>query len=134
MTVLFDQAFNKKAPEVTGKPFGMIRDVDQVWAFEPLEGKFGKHNTLVLETDEVSVHDCWKNSMILDRYERSDVWPTAQEDVRDQIEVLRTVKQDLFKVFDECSDDIQGFLKNAEGWSEYSRPAKQVSEAVADLA
>ena len=38
--------------------------------------KFGKENTLLLESEEISVWKCHENSLIVDKFEREDVWPT----------------------------------------------------------
>ena len=29
--LIFDRRYNTSAPEIVGKPFGMIRDLDQIW-------------------------------------------------------------------------------------------------------
>lgn len=34
MMALFDQDYNKAAPDITGKPYGTIRDLNQVWKSE----------------------------------------------------------------------------------------------------
>jgi hypothetical protein len=86
MFAIFDQQFCKDAPEITGEPFGTIRDLPKVWESidciefaeknkEKFEG-FSKKNTLVLESDECNVYECFENSLIIDRYDRNDVWPT----------------------------------------------------------
>ena len=84
MKVLFDQGFNKSAPEITGQPYGFIRDLEQIWKSnecQKLSEKFDfdQKNTLMLESDEINVHECHENSLIIDRYTREDVWPTELE-------------------------------------------------------
>ena len=63
----------------------------------------------MLESDEIS--NFHENSLIVDRYEREDVWPTEMNQVRDQFEILRRIKEDLFNILDKCEGDIQKFLK-----------------------
>lgn len=80
----------------------------------------------MLETDEIEVYRCFENSLIVDRYERDDVWPPSLDQYRDQLKILSTVKQDLFNVFDSCHD-VQEYIKNpVKSFSEYTRPAKQL--------
>ena len=78
---LFDQEYNRHAPEITGEKWGYIRDLSRVWASATT---FGPSNTLMLQTDEINVYECHKNSLIVDRYEREDVWPTTNQEHRDQ--------------------------------------------------
>ena len=40
---------------------------------------FDHNNTLLLENDEINVHECHENSLIIDTYTREDVWPTELE-------------------------------------------------------
>lgn len=63
---------------------------------------------------------------MVDRFEREDVWSTELETMRDQIEILRKVKEDLFSIFDKCDGDIREHIPKAE-FSEYVRPATQVN-------
>ena len=89
MMALFDQEYNRKAPEITGERWGYIRDLSKVWASTACKNlssatTFGPSNTLMLETDEINVYECHKNSLIVDRYEREDVWPTTNQEHRDQ--------------------------------------------------
>jgi hypothetical protein len=36
---------------------------------------FSEKNTLMLESDECNVYECFENSLIIDRFDRDDVWP-----------------------------------------------------------
>jgi hypothetical protein len=62
-------------PKVTGDEFSRVKDLDRVW--NTCDKQFGPKNTLMLESDEVSVHYCHKNSLIIDEFTREDVWPTS---------------------------------------------------------
>lgn len=91
MFALFDQSFNKEAPELTGEKWGMIRDLNKVWASTDCQSlakkcgikAFDGTNTLMLETEEIDVHDWIDNSLIVDRYDRDDVWPSSADLARD---------------------------------------------------
>ena len=88
MRALFDQKFCEKNPQVTGEEHGFIRDLDLVWSsndcyqlyqeeiYVPNGFKFDKSNTLMLESEEISVYKNAENALIVDRYQREDVWPT----------------------------------------------------------
>lgn len=78
MFQLFDQEYSKEDPEVTDEKYGRIRDLPQVWNSEAVKNSkvpFGPKNTLVLETDEEHVYECHENSLIFDKFTRTDVWP-----------------------------------------------------------
>jgi hypothetical protein len=130
MFCLFDQDYNEKSPEITGEKFGLIRDLSKVWQAEKVvncEINFDQTNTLMVETDEITVYNCWKNSIIVDRFERRDVWPMANdENFRDQPAILRSIKEGIFDILDNCQTDIQSYLKDAKFDSEYVRKAKQL--------
>jgi len=95
MRALFDQSFCEKNPQVTGEEHGFIRDLDKVWTSNdcyqlgqdevhvPNGFKFGKQNTLMLESEEISVYKNAENALIVDRYQKEDVWPTQKEHIRD---------------------------------------------------
>jgi hypothetical protein len=106
MFCLFDQEYNQKSPEITGEKYGIIRDLEKVWASERVvnsEISFGKHNTLMLESDEITVFNCHENSLIVEPFERKDVWPMAGDsNFRDQSEILRQIKEGLFELLDNC--------------------------------
>ena len=109
MMALFDQDYNKSAPELTGDKWGMIRDLQKVWdspACKKLDCNFGPSNTIMLETDEINVHDCIENSLIVDRFEREDVWPTNIEHMRNQVEILTSIKDNIFALLDTCQGDV----------------------------
>ena len=117
MFSIFDQKFCKASPEVTGEKFGFIRDLPLVWSsmacknFEKTKGiQFGPENTLMLESDEMEVYDCWKNALIIDRYDRDDVWPSLKGEHRDQVMILQSIRNDLFKILDTQKGDIREFL------------------------
>jgi hypothetical protein len=80
MFCLFDQEYSeqsKRSKQITGEKYGLIKDLKKVWESESVHNsdvKFDKHNTLLLDTDEVSVYNCHKNSLIIDSFEREDVW------------------------------------------------------------
>jgi len=76
----------------------------------------------MLESDEINVHDCHKNSLIIDRFLREDVWPTEADYPRNQVQILQTIKNDLLKLLDNCGEDIQDCIKTFE-FSEFLRPA-----------
>ncbi len=133
---IFDQEYNRSAPEITGEKFGFVRDLDKVLASKKVDAGKSKANILMLDSDEVSVHDCFENSLVIDRYERSDVWfDPAHGEYRDQVQILKTIKADLFAMLDACGTDVREFIsasanasEEATGfkWSEYLRKAKQV--------
>mmetsp|Transcript_34701 Transcript_34701/g.53218 ORF Transcript_34701/g.53218 Transcript_34701/m.53218 type:complete len:260 (-) Transcript_34701:20-799(-) len=139
---IFDQDYNRSAPEITGEKYGFIRDLDKVLACKRLPKGTTKANILSLESDEVSVHDCYENSLVIDTYERDDIWPdpAAPEKYRDQIKILKSIKNDLFKMLDQCQSDVPEFLKSTKNhsedagendgfqWGEHLRKAKQVSK------
>lgn len=82
MFCLFDQEYNQKSMEVTGEKYGLIRDLKKVWNSEKVTNSdvsIDKSNTLMLETDEITVYNCHENSLIIDRFERRDVWPMADD-------------------------------------------------------
>ena len=68
----------------------------------------------MLETDEVNVYKCWRNSFIVDKFEREDVYPKVGKlhEYRDQIIVLKTIRDDLFKILDTQRGDIREFIAN----------------------
>ena len=51
---------------------------------------FGPDNTLMLESDEPNVYNFPENSLIIDRYDRDDVWPSpgCNKPYRDQQKIL----------------------------------------------
>lgn len=109
MSALFDQEYTRAAPEITGKPYGMIRDLEKVWQsanvkrLEQLQDcSFGLPNTLMLETEEIEVYLCHENSLVVDQFEREDVWPDSLQTARDQVKILTSIKQDLFALLDTC--------------------------------
>lgn len=132
MIALFDQDYNKPAPDVTGEKWGTIRDLQKVWesdAVKNLSSKFGPENTLMLESDEVSVHDCFENALITDRFERNDVWPEDMSKARNQIEILTAIKEDIFKILDKCDTDIPAYLnENSKDLSSYLKKARKVTQ------
>lgn len=103
--------FNHEPIHLTGDPNGIIRDLNKVWNSKSCgdlskHDCFGPENTIMLESDEISVYNFHENSLIVDRYEREDVWPTEMNQVRDQFEILRRIKEDLFNILDKCEGDI----------------------------
>lgn len=119
MCALFDQEFQNKGSfehnqepiSITGDRNGIIRDLNKVWNSKSCSDLskhdiFGPENTIMLESDEVSVYNFHENSLIVDRYEREDVWPTEVGQIRDQFEILRKIKEDLFEILDKCEGDI----------------------------
>jgi len=137
MSALFDQEYNRAAPDITGEKWGFIRDLPKVWAAEVFKGEecsYGQANTLMLETDEINVYDCYQSSLIVDRYHREDVWPEDPKEARDQITILREVKQDIFRVLDQAEDNLPDFLERcSEGpqspinFCDYVRKAKKLA-------
>ena len=56
----------------------MVRDLEKVWSSKYFRrAGYGPSNTLMLESDEVSIHHCHRNSLIVDEYTREDVWPSS---------------------------------------------------------
>ena len=110
MFCLFDQDYNQKSQEVTGERYGLIRNLKKVWSSEKVANsglKLDKSTTLMLETDEITVYNCHENSVIVDRFERKDVWPMAGDgEFRDQADILRQIKDDVFEVLDKCTTDV----------------------------
>lgn len=131
MFCLFDQDYNEKNAHVTGEKYGLIRDLSKVWKSEKVANSdltLDKSTTLMLETDEITVYNCHENSLIVDRFERRDIWPMAGDtDFRDQPEILRLVKEDVFKVLDQCRGDVQEYLKKEDlDFSQHTRAAKKL--------
>lgn len=60
----------------------------------------------MLESEEIAVWKCHENSLIVDKFERNDVWPTEPEQVRDQEAILNGIKGELFGILDGCTDDV----------------------------
>lgn len=91
---IFDQHYCDLSPEVTGTPYGLIRNLKKIWESDFVANQltqgvnFNEVNTLMLDTEEIDVFNCFENSLIVDRYERNDVWPPTMAEYRDQIEVL----------------------------------------------
>lgn len=122
MEALFDQEQCEKNSHVTGETFGFIKDLEKVWATNncyqmaqneqnvPDGFRFGKENTLLLESEEISVWKCHMNSLIVDKFESSDVWHTQEDHVRDQKAILNGIKSDLFAILDGCDGDVQSYL------------------------
>jgi hypothetical protein len=65
----------------------------------------------MLEIDDIYVYDFHENSLIVDKFERKDVWPTTNKKHSD---ILVSIKQDLFQIFDLCKCDIREFLNNCK--------------------
>jgi hypothetical protein len=81
-----------------------------VWGSDAVQNqkiKFGPENTLMLDSDEVSVYNWHKNSLITDRFDRDDVWPSEPSRVRNQIEILTAIKDDIFHLMDTCGADVR---------------------------
>ena len=72
-----------KSEEITGEKFGTIRDLDMVLNSDACKGSevnFSKENVLMLESDEVKVHNITQNSLIVDEFSRNDVWPSDENE------------------------------------------------------
>lgn len=131
---IFDQHYCDQAPEITGKPFSFIRNLTKIWESDFVanqlaaqkETVFNEANTLMLETEEIDVYNCFENSLIVDRYERNDVWPPTMAEYRDQIGVLKAIKQDLFTLFDECENVKDYIASPATPFSGFMRAAKRL--------
>lgn len=72
----------------------------------PEDFTFGPNNTLMLESDEVNVFNCHENSLIIDKMQREDIWPQDLKTFRDQPQILKSIQENLVKIFDTCQDDI----------------------------
>lgn len=78
-----------------------MRDLEQVWdadVFKKDDGKrlYGPHNTLLLDSDESKLQLATPNSLVIDSFERNDVWLPPElaakgEKRRDQAEVLASI-------------------------------------------
>ena len=79
---------------------------------------FGESNTLVLDTDEIDVYNCHKNSLILKKVTQNDIWPLNKEEYTDQHEILANIRNDIFTILDKCQDDMQGYLRDQVGHDE----------------
>lgn len=97
MFAIFDQQYCEPNSDVTGEKFGFIRDLDKVWDSQTCKDYakktgiiFGPDNTLMLESDEPNVYNFPENSLIIDRYDRDDVWPSpgCNKPYRDQQKIL----------------------------------------------
>lgn len=94
MMAIFDQEFSEKSPEVTGEPYGFIKNLEKVWMSDHCQQendqtefgfKFGEKNTIVLDTDEIDVYNCHKNSLIIKKVTQNDIWPLNKESYTDQV-------------------------------------------------
>ena len=76
--------------------------------------KFGASNTLLLESDEEQCFHDWRNSLVIDRFTREDIWPSISnfEDHRDQIKILRDIRDDIFTILDTSKGDIRTYLRD----------------------
>lgn len=113
MLAIFDQEYSEKNPEVTGEPYGFIKNLEKIWDSEHCQKKadFGAKNTLVLDTDEIDVYNCHQNSLILKKVTQNDIWPMNVEQYSDQNQILANIRDDLFTILDKCQDDVQEYLK-----------------------
>ena len=96
-----------------------IKNLDKVWSSPYLKKLAGMgrtydaKNTLILDTDEQSVCLCKENALVIDKYERRDVWhsPTDPEPKRDQLEILNSIQGDLLNLLDYRFTDVREFLQ-----------------------
>ena len=75
--LLFERKFNTDAPRSNGKYYGVIRDLNKIWNSDEIKSeqtKFGPENTLMLESDEILLYNCYENSLIIPKYKEEDVW------------------------------------------------------------
>ena len=91
MAAIFDQECTDENSEITGKPFGRIRNLDKVWKHErcqeiyecddslPEEFSFGPKNTLIIECDEPVVYNCHENTLIMNKFEPEDICPGTRD-------------------------------------------------------
>lgn len=119
MFAIFDQKFCVPSEEVTGKKYGFIRDLNKIWTSSACKDyakqtnyAFGPENTIMLESEEEQCFNCWRNSLVVDRYEREDVWPTigSVDDHRNQVSILKSIRNDLFAILDSQKGDVREFL------------------------
>lgn len=90
----------------------------------------------MLESEEVSVNACWRNSLIVDKYTREDIWPQIGkvDEHRAQVDILFKIKNDMFALLNTQKGDIREFLANQCGndnksafkLSSFIRKAKKV--------
>jgi hypothetical protein len=120
---IFDQNYCNPDPKITKEKYGFTKDLNKVWQSQLIDGKFDETNTMLLESDEVSVHHCYENALIIDRFERSDVWPEPDEEYRDQAAILKAIRDDIFALLDKNTTDIREVLESME-FSEFLRKAK----------
>lgn len=148
---IFDQQFCTPSQEVTGKKFGFIRDLKQVWASNACQTyakehdiEFGPSNTIMLESEEEQCYNDWRNSLVIDRYLREDVWPSIDkvDEHRNQVKILKAIRDNLFDILDHAKGDVRDFLKNQCDQSSdqaqvklcsYLKKAKKVKKNADDL-
>lgn len=70
--------------------------------------------------------------MIVDRFDREDVWPVPDKEYRDQLAILDQIKVDLFRLMDSPEPDVREAIKKAT-FGEYLRAAMKVSAADRDI-
>lgn len=90
----------------------------------------------MLESDEEQCFNNWRNSLVVDRYEREDVWPSlgSEDEHRDQVQILKLLRNDLFNILDNQKGDIREYLADKCGqtdeseiqFSQYLRKAKKM--------
>lgn len=74
----------------------------------------------MLESDEVNLYNCHLNSLVVDRYDREDVWPLVESNkpFRNQLEIVNTIRKDIFKILNFQTGDIREFIKNCANHDE----------------
>ena len=116
MFEIFDQTFNSPLNDPSLPVYSMKRDLSKVFDHSKCkEYGFGLHNTLIIDSDLKKVQDYQLNSIVIKEYSESEV----RQPTEDQSRILLEVRDYLFKLLEECDDDLRTYLQ-------FNRPAFQV--------
>lgn len=61
------------------EPYDRYRNLEQVWSFPDLQGKFDSSNTLLIDSDDKKVQLCLDNAITNRPYGMHDVQSAADE-------------------------------------------------------
>ena len=76
---------------------------------------FGAHNTILLDSDENKLQLAMENSLIIDSFDRHDVWVDPELAAmgvkrRDQEHVLSSISEDLIKIVNSKFNNVPEFM------------------------
>ena len=75
--------------------------------------KFDKSNTLIIDTDEVSVANHPENALIMEKYDRDNVVNAKlYKNENMEMNILKLIKIDLFMILNTKFDDVRDFMKH----------------------